>query len=156
MRQLLNTAIVFRKHIISLIFIVFTCWASFNSYKEYKDIENLEKILSIKISLSSAIKKDVGEIYKEIAALFEERDILISSDQKFSLLKKEQDKSFLNIDYEVYMRNDFLDSVELLEKMAEKNLVQKISEITIEKKNDEIDDLDIKLKFKALAYDKIN
>ncbi len=139
-----------------MIFIVFTCWASFNSYKEYKDIENLEKILSIKISLSSAIKKDVGEIYKEIAALFEERDILISSDQKFSLLKKEQDKSFLNIDYEVYMRNDFLDSVELLEKMAEKNLVQKISEITIEKKNDEIDDLDIKLKFKALAYDKIN
>lgn len=156
MKQLLNTAIVFRKHIISLIFIVFTCWASFNSYKEYKDIENLEKILSIKISLSSAIKKDVGEIYKEIAALFEERDILISSDQKFSLLKKEQDKSFLNIDYEVYMRNDFLDSVELLEKMAEKNLVQKISEITIEKKNDEIDDLDIKLKFKAFAYDKIN
>jgi hypothetical protein len=121
---------------------------------EVNEVEKLTKLINKKSPVSSFFKYEVGELYKKVSDIVSERDILIANDQKFTLLKKEVEGVFLSVDYDMYLRNDFVDTVELLEKLAKDKLVHKISEIGIEKKSDKNDELDIKLKFKALAYDK--
>lgn len=101
-------------------------------------------------------KHEIGTVYEKVSKLLIEKDILLASDQKLTSLKKKDKKVYLLIDYNLALRDNFIDFMEVLDQLSKKKLIQNIDSITIEKNDEKNSNLDIKLDFKAIAYDKLD
>lgn len=146
----------YSKHIIILSLMFYCVWTLGIIKQDYSNVKMLKKSTKRSFPIDMHFKHDIGDLYKKASDLLIRKNILIASDQKFSLLRKNNDKSYLLVDYKLILRDNFIDFMDFVNSLSKQKLIYNIDSININRKNDSNTNLEIDIQYKALAYDKLN